>query len=205
MSSRDLRFGLLLLTVILLSGCELRQRMYSNGRLKPLEASSFFTDGTTARPLPEGVIARGQLKEDTVLHLGKQGADLTNQFPFPITPDDLARGKERFEIFCSVCHGYAGNGDGMIVQRGYRRPPSLHIGRLKEMPVGHFYSVITNGWGVMPSYATQIDLEDRWRIIAYVRALQLSQGATLADVPEEKRASLDEPKGAGDAGHEKGH
>lgn len=199
------KLGLLALGVLALSGCELRQRMYSNGRLKPLEPSPFFTDQMTARPLPEGVIARGQLKEDAALHLGRVGADMVDKFPFAITPGDLARGRERFDIFCSVCHGPAGNGDGMIVQRGFKRPPSLHIARLKEMPVGHFFFVMTNGFGVMPSYATQIDLEDRWRIVAYIRALQLSQSATLADVPENKRAELDQPKAPEDAGHQKGH
>jgi mono/diheme cytochrome c family protein len=110
-----------------------------------------------------------------------------NEFPFPITEKDLNRGGERFEIYCAMCHGATGYGDGMIVRRGFRRPPSFHDDRLRNETLGHFFDVITNGWGAMPDYAQQIPVEDRWKIIAYIRALQLSQNTPVAEVPEELR------------------
>lgn len=116
------------------------------------------------------------------------GKDLATQFPFPVTKEVLDRGQERYQIYCSMCHGLTGYGDGMIVRRGYRRPPSYHDDRLRAEPVGHFFDVITNGWGSMPDYSAQIPTEDRWAIIAYIRALQLSQGAPAAEVPADVRA-----------------
>jgi mono/diheme cytochrome c family protein len=140
--------------------------------------------------LVEGTVARGQLRTDEHLHTGKVGGKLADTFPFPVTRAVLARGQERFNINCSPCHDRVGYGQGMIVRRGYRAPPSYHIDRLREAPVGHFFQVMTNGFGVMPSYAQQVRAEDRWAIVAYIRALQLSQHATLADVPEEQRQQL---------------
>jgi mono/diheme cytochrome c family protein len=114
-----------------------------------------------------------------------------NYFPIPVTPELVSRGQERFNIFCSPCHSYLGDGQGMIVKRGFRQPPSFHIDRLRQAPVGHFFDVITNGFGAMPDYAEQITPQDRWAIIAYIRALQLSQNATRADVPTDHAADLD--------------
>jgi mono/diheme cytochrome c family protein len=168
-----------------------RQDMHDQPKYIPLRASTFFTDSRSARPLVEGTVARGQLRADPLLYAGKQnGADAT-AFPFSIDARVMARGQERFDIFCSPCHGRTGFGDGMIVRRGYRHPPSLHDDRLRAVPVGHFFDVISNGFGAMPDYAAQVRAEDRWAIAAYIRALQRSQHATLADVPESERPGLD--------------
>jgi mono/diheme cytochrome c family protein len=170
-------------------GC--RQDMHDQPKFIPLRESSFFGDARSARPIVAGTVARGQLRENTVLYTGKSnGADAT-EFPFPITQHVMARGQERFNIYCSPCHGRTGQGNGMIVQRGYRQPPTYHQDRLRQAPVGHFFDVITNGFGAMPDYATQVKPEDRWAIVAYIRALQLSEHATMADVPETQRGALD--------------
>jgi mono/diheme cytochrome c family protein len=137
-----------------------------------------------------GTVARGQLHEDTLLYTGKvNGADATS-LPFPVDTAVMARGQQRFDIYCSPCHGRTGQGDGMVVQRGFRRPPTFHQDRLRNAPAGQIFDVITNGFGAMPDYAAQINAEDRWKIIAYVRALQLSQHATMADVPASQREKL---------------
>jgi mono/diheme cytochrome c family protein len=157
----------------------------------PLRQSDFFGDARSARPLVAGTVARGQLRDDSVRYTGKaNGSDVTT-FPFPITASVMSRGRERFDIYCSPCHGRTGQGDGMVVRRGYRQPPTYHQDRLRQAPVGHFFDVITNGFGAMPDYASQIKVDDRWAIIAYVRALQLSEHATIADVPPAERGSLD--------------
>lgn len=174
--------------LIMLCGC--RQEMYDQPRYKPLASSSFFADGRTSRPLPEGTVARGWLKEDIRLNEGKEGMRLTAALPMPLTKELLARGQERFNIFCSPCHDRTGGGRGMVVRRGYQPPPSFHQERLRDAPVGHFFDVISNGLGAMPDYASQIEVADRWAIAAYVKALQLSQNAPLSDVPEEKRSEL---------------
>jgi mono/diheme cytochrome c family protein len=164
--------------------------MHDQPKYVPLRESTFFSDARSARPVIPGTVARGQLRDDTLLYTGKvNNADAT-VFPFAIDDRVMARGRERFDIYCAPCHARTGTGDGMIVQRGYRRPPSLHLDRLREAPVGHFFDVITNGFGAMPDYATQIRAEDRWAIIAYIRALQLSAHATVADVPAAERDRL---------------
>ena len=161
--------------------------MHDQPKYIPLRMSTFFADVRSARPLVAGTVARGQLRDDTLRYTGKvNGADAT-VFPYPIDERILRRGQERFDIYCSPCHARTGEGDGMIVRRGYRRPPSYHEERLRAAPVGHFFDVISNGFGAMPDYATQIRAEDRWAIIAYVRALQLSEHATPADVPPGER------------------
>jgi mono/diheme cytochrome c family protein len=170
------------------SGC--RQDMQDQPKYIPLRPSTFFEDGRSARPLPENTVARGQLNLDTELHTGMQGDKPVEQFPFPITKEVLERGQQRFNIYCSPCHDRLGDGMGMIVRRGYRRPPSYHIDRLRKVADGYMYDVITNGFGAMPDYAAQIAVRDRWAIVAYVRALQFSRQATTADVPENKRAEL---------------
>lgn len=172
-------------------GC--RQEMYDQPRYKPLGKSDFFADNRQARPLVEGTVARGSLREDSKLYTGKSGMALVTVFPLPVTQARIARGRERYDIYCAPCHDRTGGGNGMVVQRGYRPPPSFHIERLRQVAIGHFYDVISNGFGAMPDYAAQISPEDRWAIVAYVRALQLSQNATLADVPPERRPDLDRP------------
>jgi len=165
--------------------------MHNQPKYVPLRESAFFGDARSARPVVSGTVARGQLHDDALLYTGKTGNADATMFPFPIDARVMARGQERFNIYCSPCHGRTGQGDGMVVQRGYRRPPTYHQDRLREAAVGHFFDVITNGFGAMPDYATQIAAEDRWAIIAYVRALQLSQHAAVADVPPAERGTLD--------------
>lgn len=175
-----------------LAGC--RQDMQDQPRYKPLAATDFFGDGRSARPEIPDTVARGELHLDQARYTGKvNGVDVT-EFPFPITKADLVRGQERFNIFCSPCHGRLGDGQGLVPQRGFRKmPPSYHIERLRNAPVGHFFDVVTNGFGVMYSYASRVPPDDRWRIIAYIRALQFSQAAPLADVPPDRRSGLDQP------------
>jgi cytochrome c5 len=185
------RIGATVLLLTCAAAC--RQEMYDQPRYKPLGKSDFFTDNRQARPLVEGTVARGTLREDSRLYAGKSGNALVTVYPLPVTRARLERGRERYEIYCAPCHDRTGAGNGMVVQRGYRPPPSLHIDRLRQVAVGHFYDVITNGFGAMPDYAVQITPEDRWAIVAYVRALQLSQAAPIADVPPEHRADLDRP------------
>jgi len=164
--------------------------MHNQPKYIPLRESTFFADQRSARPLVPGTVARGQLRDDSLLFTGKaNGADAT-VFPFPIDAAVMARGQERFNIFCSPCHGRTGQGDGMIVRRGYRRPPTYHQDRLREAPVGHFFDVMTNGFGAMPDYAAQTSVRDRWAIAAYIRALQLSQHARVDDVPAADRDKL---------------
>jgi len=174
-------------------GCQ--QKMADQPRYEPLQKSDFFEDQRASRPLVEGTVARDQLNADEQFYTGKTNNEAAKTFPFPVDRQVLLRGQERFTIFCSPCHSRIGDGQGMIVRRGFRLPPSLHIDRLREAPPGHFFDVITHGFGAMPDYAEQIPPRDRWAIVAYIRALQLSQNAPLADVPEkERRALLEEKK-----------
>jgi Cytochrome C oxidase, cbb3-type, subunit III len=169
------------------------QQMAQQPSYRPFQPSELFPDGTSARARPVDTVARGQLRDDVLLFTGKDpsGQDAT-EFPFPITRAVLERGRQRFEIYCTPCHGYVGDGDGMVVQRGFTPPPSYHSDRLRQAPVGHFFDVMTNGFGSMPSYATQVSVPDRWAIAAYIRALQLSQAAPLDDVPPDARAQLEQ-------------
>ncbi len=164
--------------------------MHDQPKYVPLRESTFFRDDRSARPLVEGTVARGQLHDDELLYTGKAHGEDSPVFPFAVDARVMARGQERFNIYCAPCHGRTGQGDGMIVRRGYRRPPSLHLDRLRDAPAGHFFDVITNGFGAMPDYAAQVRAEDRWAIVAYVRALQLSEHAALADVPAADRDKL---------------
>ena len=181
-----------LLAVLVLAGC--RQDMHDQPRFKPLAKSDFYADSRSARPPVEGTVARGQLHEDTYFYTGKVGNNPGDYMPFPVTADVLARGRERFNVYCAPCHSRVGDGNGMIVQRGYRRPPSYHTERLRKAPLGYFFDVMTNGFGAMPDYATQIPPRDRWDIVAYIRALQLSQGATAADVPAGQKVPSQPPQ-----------
>ncbi len=173
--------GLLLSAVLGMAGC--RIDMHVQPKLLPLSQSDFFEDGRGSRSLMPGTIARGQLREDTYLYTGMINGKPGDMLPFPATREVLERGRERFNIYCAPCHSRLGDGNGMIVQRGFRRPPSYHTPQLRGAPLGHFYDVITNGFGAMPDYAAQVPVNDRWAIAAYIRVLQLSQNATAADIP----------------------
>lgn len=177
---------------LMLVACQ--QDMANQPRHEPLEASPFFKDGRSARPPVPGTVARGQLREDDHLYTGKMNGQLVTTFPFPINPAVMARGQERFKIFCTPCHGALGDGRGMIVSRGLKPPPSFHMDRLRESPPGHFFDVMTNGLGAMQDYSAQISVEDRWAIAAYIRALQLSQNATVNDLPAAERARLEKER-----------
>jgi mono/diheme cytochrome c family protein len=158
--------------------------MQDQPKFVPLRPSSFFADGRSERPLVEGTVARGHLNADQAFYTGKVDGKAIEAFPFPITRDLLARGQQRFNIYCSPCHDRLGTGNGMIVRRGYRHPPSYHIDRLRAVPDGYLFDVITEGFGAMPDYAAQVAPYDRWAIVAYIRVLQYSQHAPLTDVPE---------------------
>ena len=168
-----------------------RQDMHDQPKYEPYEKSDFFEDHRTVRPQVAGTVARGQLRDDVVLYTGKTATGFVSALPVPLSEETLRRGRERFDIYCSPCHGRVGRGDGMIVRRGYRKPSSFHGDRLREQPAGYFYDVITNGFGAMPDYAAQIAVKDRWAIVAYVKALQLSQNASPADVPAQHRRELE--------------
>jgi cytochrome c553 len=180
--------SIVLVGVLAAAGC--RQDMHNQPKYRGLRASEFFADGSSARPLVEGTIARGTLQTDASFFTGKNGTTLVSELPFPVTQEVLDRGEQRFNIYCAPCHDRTGSGNGMVVQRGYRQPPSYHIDRLRTVEIGHFFDVMTNGFGAMPDYRQQISPRDRWNIAAYIRALQLSQHATAADVPGGDPAKL---------------
>jgi len=231
---RPLCLGVLVVFAALaFSAC--RQDMHDQPKyrpLRPVDQIGSINDGRSARPLVEGTVARGELRDDVEFYTGKiarSGQTMENapassssqvpgqpasggapglqgfvtEFPMQITAADLDRGQERFNIYCSVCHGPLGDGGGMIPKRGFRRPPSYHDDRLRNAPVGYFFDVITNGFGNMPDYSAQVEPADRWRIIAYIRALQLSQRASVADVPADSRGELNKkPEAKEGEGHE---
>jgi cytochrome c553 len=150
---------------------------------RPLTENKFYADKRSARPLVPGTVSWEHLDADTYFYTGKIGASIGDYMPFPVTAEVLTRGQQRFNIYCSPCHGEAGDGNGMVVQRGYKHPPSYHIERLRKAPIGYFFNVMSSGYGAMPDYAEQVPTADRWAIASYIRALQLSQNATPADVP----------------------
>ena len=201
-------------SILLVAGC--RYDMQDQPKYRPLQPSDFFADGRSARPLPQGTVARGHLRTDRLLYEGRVGPSTPQAqavqaksgsapeqpvfdpsyatvFPMPVTREVLERGHQRFNIFCSPCHSYTGDGRGMIVQRGLTPPPSFHTDRLRAAPVGYFFDVITNGFGSMYSYAARVPVDDRWAIIAYIRALQASQNVSIQDLPPEARAKLGPP------------
>src|SRR5687767_14660922 len=186
--SRSLMF-VLLASPAILAGC--RQDMHDTPRYEAFEASSTFADNRASRVAPAGTVARGWLRDDEALYTGKINGQTVNEYPFPLAKADLERGQQRFNIYCTPCHGRLGDGNGMVVQRGLRQAASFHQDRLREERLGYFYDVITNGFGGMPDYAQQIPVRDRWLIVAYVRTLQLSQHASFDDVPADRRADLD--------------
>jgi len=186
-----LRNSILLATAALivpLMGC--RNDMHDQPRYKPLAATDFFSDHRSARQPVEGTIARGYARIDEARYTGKINGEDIDQFPFPITKADIERGQNRFNVYCTPCHGRLGDGTGLVVQRGFRQPPSYYDERLMSAPVGHFFDVMTNGFGAMASYASRVEPDDRWRIAAYIRALQLSENAKISDVPTDQQQNL---------------
>ncbi|HEY4843691.1 MAG TPA: cytochrome c [Terriglobales bacterium] len=171
----------LLALIAVAGGC--RIDMHLQPYYRTFAKSDFFADDRSARMPVEGTVARGDLHEDTYFYTGKTGDVPGDAMPFPVTLEVLARGRERFNINCTPCHGRVGDGGGFIPTRGFRRPPSYHIERLRNAPIGHFFDVMTNGYGVMPDYGSQVTPRDRWCIAAYIRALQLSQNALASDIP----------------------
>jgi mono/diheme cytochrome c family protein len=187
------------LCLVLVAGC--RQDMHNQPKYKPLRPSAFFNDGSSGRPTVEGTVARGTLKEDEGFFTGKVGAALVAEWPMPVDQALVDRGQQRFNIYCTPCHDSTGSGNGMVVQRGYRKPPSLHEERLRVAEPGYFVDVITNGFGVMPDYRVQVAPRDRWAIAAYIRALQLSQRAAPGDVPGGDPAKVPQPATPPGGGH----
>jgi mono/diheme cytochrome c family protein len=185
----------LAILAISLTGCDLVPlHMRDQPRIDPLEESQFYSDGLAARPLPAHTIPRGEWGDIMLnehLYTGKINGEYADTFPMPITEELMKRGQERFNIFCSPCHSRVGDGTGMIVQRGFKQPPSYHTDRLREQPVGYYYEVISNGFKAMYSYGARIPPKDRWAIVAYIQALQRSQHATLDDVPESEKSKLE--------------
>ena len=181
------------LALLLLAGC--RYDMQDQPYQRPLVKSDFYPDHRSERPIVAGTVARGHLDADTYFYTGKIGNNPGDYMPFPVTAEVMARGQQRFNIYCSPCHGEAGDGNGMIVQRGFKHPPSYHIERLRREPIGYFFDTITHGYGAMSDYAEQVPPADRWAIAAYIRALQLSQHATEADVPSGEQVASTPPPG----------
>ncbi|MHB1023441.1 MAG: c-type cytochrome [Acidobacteriaceae bacterium] len=183
MKTRTRKIALLVVTsaVALLAGC--RQDMHNQPKFIPQRGTSFFADGRSVRPQVANTVARGQLDEDTYYYTGMVNGKEGTMMPFPVTPVVLARGQEKFNLYCTPCHSRVGNGQGMIVQRGYRPAGNFHTTRLINAPIGHFFTVMTHGFGAMPDYSAQLTESDRWAVAAYIRALQLSQNARLSDVP----------------------
>lgn len=186
--SQKVLIGAGALAFLSLTAC--RQDMHDQPRYKPLAESQFFSDHRASRPMIEGTVARGHLRIDEARYTGKFNGNDIDQFPIPIAKEDIERGETRFNIYCTPCHGRVGDGNGMIVLRGYRQAASFYTDKLVHAPVGHFYDVITNGFGAMPSYASRIQPDDRWRLIAYIRALELSESANVSDVPADQRPKL---------------
>jgi cytochrome c553 len=192
--ARGLTVACLGAIALLLVGC--RMDMHVQPKYLPYEPTDFFSDGRSERQPVPGTVARGHLRLDELMFTGRENGVVVDKFPFPITRADLDRGRERYNVYCTPCHDYTGSGRGMIVQRGFPQPPSYHIQRLRDAPAGHFYEVITNGFGAMYSYAARVEPADRWRIAAYIRVLQLSRNAKIDDVPESERQALTQQSAA---------
>lgn len=178
--------------VLLMAGCT---DMYDGSRIKPLEESRFFPDRRASRTLVEGTVPRGMARTDEHFYEGKIGGRPAETFPIAVTDSVLARGRDRFNTFCSPCHSRLGDGNGMIVQRGFPKPNSFHTDSVRNKPVGYYFDVITNGFGRMYSYAHSVPVEDRWAIVAYLRALQYSTAVDAGLLTPEERSRLDAPAG----------
>lgn len=177
-----------LLAVTTLGAC--RQDMHDQAKLQPYERSNFFADGRASRPPVPGTVARGRLDLDEHLHAGRVDGELAATFPMDVDRALLERGRERYAIYCTPCHGLVGDGDGMIVRRGFKRPESLHLERLRQAPPGYFFDVMTRGFGVMYPYADRVSVADRWAIAAWIRVLQRSHQGSLDDVPPGVREAM---------------
>ncbi len=190
------KVAMLVLVVATLAGCQNQlygaQLMRFQPRFDPLEENTFFEDGRSARPLVDDTVARGQLRLDEHLYTGRIAGDYVTNYPMPITRDVLERGQQRFNVFCAPCHGQLGDGNGMVVQRGFKQPPTFHSDRLRAATPGYFFDVMTNGFGTMYSYESRIKVEDRWAIAAYIHALQLSQHADVSALPAEDVQKIEE-------------
>ncbi|MEZ5288628.1 MAG: cytochrome c [Vicinamibacterales bacterium] len=180
--------------LLALGAAACRQDMHDAPRYEAYEASPFFTDGRASRNLPTGTVARGWLREDEALYTGRENGEFVAEYPFTVTRADMERGRDRYNIYCTPCHGILGDGQGMVVQRGLRRAASYHQDRLRDETPGYFFDVITNGFGAMQGYAEQVPVRDRWLIVSYIKALQLSQSATMAEVPANLQGTLDNPQ-----------
>lgn len=205
---KETKLLLALLALVPLVAC--RQDMQDQPKYLAYRGSEIFADSLSSRVLVEGTVPRGFLRADPAVFLGKSAvaaapstsnpkdtaakapgtSAMATSFPFVITKEIIDRGEERYNIYCSPCHGVLGDGNGMVAKRGFRNPPSYHIDRLRQAPAGYFVDVMTNGFGVMPDYAAQVPVHERWAIAAYIRALQLTQSATVADVPQQDQAKL---------------
>ncbi len=181
MSLRRKFLPVILLLIGVTAGCRLD--MHLQPYYRPLAQSDFFGDERSARLPVDGTVARGDLHQDTYFYTGKINNVDGAYMPFLVTKEVLDRGRERFNINCTPCHGRVGDGNGFIPSRGFHQPPSYHIDRLRNAGIGHFFDVMTNGYGVMQDYSAQVAPRDRWCIAAYIRALQLSQNATASDFP----------------------
>ncbi len=177
---------------LLLASC--RPDMMNQPKAKALSESDFFSNGANARQPPAHTVARGKARVDTAFYTGQMNGTYVTQLPVKLTGEVMTRGRERFDAICAECHDRTGSGNGMVVQRGFPQPPSFHVDRLRNVPIGHFFDVITNGYGVMYSYATRVDPEDRWAIAAYIRALQFSHNAKLSEVDPAEQATLEKKK-----------
>jgi mono/diheme cytochrome c family protein len=184
-----------LVALLLAPAC--RQDMHDQPYLEPFERSSFFADQRGSRPLVVGTVARGELQLDDHLYRGTVDGELAQTFPFPVTAEVLREGRERYGVSCAVCHDGVGNGRGTVVQRGMKQPASFHVQRLVDAPPGYFFDVVTNGFGAMYDYSDRIPARERWAIVAYVRALQRSQNASIDDVPPAQRAALEAERAGG--------
>ncbi len=187
-----MRTALLVVICVLSASC--RRDMYNQPKAKPLAENTFFKDGAAARPIPPHTVARGDTRENSAFSTGLTNGTLITQLPMPLTPQLLQRGRERYDIYCAVCHGLNGDGNGEIVRRGFPAPPTYHLDRLRNAPIGHFYDVITNGYGVMYPYAARVEPQDRWAIVVYIRALQLSHNAKPEDVLPNEKSKLEAQK-----------
>jgi Cytochrome C oxidase, cbb3-type, subunit III len=193
MYSQKTRLLILVGTLCLFAyGCHLD--MYDQPKYKPLSSSSFYSNGQSSRPLIEGTVPRGQVHTDELLYTGKINGNFADVFPFPITREVVERGQDRFNTFCTPCHGRLADGDGMVVQRGFPKPPSFHADSVRTEPAGFYFDVISNGFGRMYSYAPSVPVHDRWAIVAYIRALQLSWMVPISEVPDSVRTKLEESK-----------
>jgi mono/diheme cytochrome c family protein len=193
--------GIAAAVVLLVAAAGCRQDMHNQPKYRPLRASDFFENTSSARPLVEGTIARGTLQTDAAFFTGKNGALFVSELPFPVTAEVVERGQQRYNIYCTPCHDGTGSGNGMVVQRGYPQPPSFHIDRLRNADAGYYFDVMTNGFGRMPDYRGQVSPRDRWNIVAYIRTLQLSQRATASDVPGGDPAKPQVPAAPGPVKH----